>query len=156
MNKENIRSIRLVRQHMLLYSTFRRYLMFTNNIHQYKSNRISGNQYLMLASYYSKYCSKSGKMMLLTIKQNLWFMRDGAPPHFYLQASTFLNNVFVNRWIDRQTHSIDPLRPPDLKPLDFHWSHLKSIVYSTPLNNVDDLQHGWWEKKWIWDYLKNT
>jgi len=70
MNEENIRSIRLLRQHMLLYSTFRRYLMFTNNIHQYKLNRISGNQYLMLASYYSKYYSKNGKIPLI-IKQNL-------------------------------------------------------------------------------------
>ena len=34
-----------------------------------------------------------------------------------------------------------PPRSPDLNPLDFYfWGHLKSLVYSTPINNVEDLR----------------
>ncbi|KYN29267.1 hypothetical protein ALC57_01390, partial [Trachymyrmex cornetzi] len=35
-----------------------------------------------------------------------------------------------------------PLRSPDLNPLDyFLWGHLKSLVYTTPIENENDLRN---------------
>lgn len=61
----------------------------------------------------------------------IYFMHDGAPPHWGLQVRAFLNNMFGGRWIGRHpAPHIWPPRSPDLNPLDFFfWGALKSIVY---------------------------
>lgn len=72
---------------------------------------------------------------------NQWFMHDGAPPHFAIVVRNFLNATYNNKWIGRGGPVPWPPRSPDLNPLDFCiWGYLKSLVYSRPTNNVDDLQ----------------
>lgn len=77
----------------------------------------------------------------LHLIQNMWFMHDGAPPHFSLQARAILNQRFPNKWIGRGAATSWPARSPDLNPLDFYlWGHLKNIVYSRPVANVEILR----------------
>lgn len=76
----------------------------------------------------------------LAIRRNMYFMHDGAPPHFSVAVRNHLNNVFPNRWIGRGGYIAWPPRSPDLTPLDFHlWGHLKTLVYSTPVDTREEL-----------------
>lgn len=77
----------------------------------------------------------------LQTRLNMWFMHDGAPPHFSLMAREHLNNAYPNRWIGRGGPIPWPPRSPDLNPLDFFlWGHLKSLVYATPVETREELQ----------------
>lgn len=77
----------------------------------------------------------------LHLIQNMWFMHDGAPPHFALQARAILNQRFPNKWIGHGAATSWPARSPDLNPLDFYFcGHLKDIVYSRPIANVEILR----------------
>lgn len=78
----------------------------------------------------------------LLLRNQMWYMHDGAPSHFSILAREYLNEVYENRWIGRGGPQPWPPRSPDLNSLDFFmWGHLKSLVYTTPLNNVDDLRN---------------
>ena len=67
-------------------------------------------------------------------------MHDGALPHFALAARAILHQRFPNKWIGRQGPTQWPARFPDLNPFDFYlWGHLKAIVYSTPILNLEIL-----------------
>uniref|UniRef100_A0A8D9AAQ2 Histone-lysine N-methyltransferase SETMAR n=1 Tax=Cacopsylla melanoneura TaxID=428564 RepID=A0A8D9AAQ2_9HEMI len=69
------------------------------------------------------------------------FQQDGAPPHFARQVRDFLNIQF-RMWIGRRGHIEWPPRSPDLTPLDFFlWGYLKSKVYETPPNDIQDLKN---------------
>lgn len=71
---------------------------------------------------------------------NIQFQQDGAPPHWTVPVREYLNEVFPNRWIGRDGPTPWPARSPDLTPLDFFlWGYLKSKVYATPPQNLDDL-----------------
>lgn len=74
--------------------------------------------------------------------ENLWFMQDGAPPHYANQVRQYLDGTaFPNRWIGRRGSIEWPPRSPDLNPLDyFLWGHLKNVVYSTKPESLDDLK----------------
>uniref|UniRef100_V5GJV9 Transposable element Tc3 transposase n=1 Tax=Anoplophora glabripennis TaxID=217634 RepID=V5GJV9_ANOGL len=37
----------------------------------------------------------------LPLRLQMYFMHDGAPPHFSLAAREYLNNIYPNRWIGR-------------------------------------------------------
>ena len=66
----------------------------------------------------------------------------GAPAHFSLVAREFLNATYEDRWFGRGGPHLRPARSPDLNPLDFFlWSHLKSLVYTTAVENVEDLRN---------------
>lgn len=56
----------------------------------------------------------------LAIRRDMWFMHDGAPPHFSLDVRNHLNVNFPNRWIGRGNDAPVnwPPRSPDLTPLD--------------------------------------
>ena len=73
----------------------------------------------------------------------MWFMHYGAPAHFSLVAREFLNATYYeDRWIGRDGPHLWPARSPDLNPLDFFlWGHLKSLVYTTGVENVEDLKN---------------
>lgn len=68
-------------------------------------------------------------------------MHGGAPPHFSIIARQHIQNVYGNRWIVRGGPVPWPPRSPDFNPLDFYlWGHLKQLVYSRPIRNVDVLR----------------
>lgn len=70
-----------------------------------------------------------------------WFMHDGAPPHFAVAVREHLNRTFNARWIGRGGPVGWPPRSPDLTPLDyFLWGYLKSLVYATPVDDLDELR----------------
>ncbi|MBZ5796973.1 hypothetical protein K8353_43720, partial [Burkholderia contaminans] len=53
----------------------------------------------------------------------------------------YLDEVFPNRWIGRRGRIEWPARSPDLTPLDyFLWGYLKSKVYVTRPENLEDLK----------------
>ena len=69
------------------------------------------------------------------------FQQDGAPPHYALAVRAYLDVEFPGRWIGRRGPIEWPARSPDLTPLDFFlWGHLKSVVYKTPVADVNELK----------------
>ncbi|KAJ4438070.1 hypothetical protein ANN_14009 [Periplaneta americana] len=64
---------------------------------------------------------------------------NGAPPHWMLAVSEYLNHELPNRWIGRigaddQALFPWPTRSPDLTPCDFYlWGYIKDRVYVPPL-----------------------
>lgn len=71
----------------------------------------------------------------------MWFMHDGAPAHFHRNVREHLTLTFGDHWIGRGGPTPWPSRSPDFNPLDFWlWGHLKTIVYATPVNDVQTLQ----------------
>lgn len=77
----------------------------------------------------------------LNDRVRLWFMHDGAPPHFSINVREYLNQNYNDRWIGRGGPTAWPPRSPDLNPLDFCiWEYLKSLVYSRPVDNLADLR----------------
>lgn len=76
----------------------------------------------------------------LEIRNHMWFMHDGAPPHFSNLVRQHLSNTFGDRWIGRGGPILWPPRSPDMTPLDFFlWGNLKRLVYSTPVHTREDL-----------------
>jgi hypothetical protein len=77
----------------------------------------------------------------LNVRNSIWFMHDGAPPHFRLHVRDFLNQTFREKWIGRGGPTPWPPRSPDLNPIDFYvWGHLKSLVYERPIATRDELR----------------
>lgn len=77
----------------------------------------------------------------LQLRNNCFFMHDGAPAHYTLRVRELLNNIYGQNWIGRGGAIPWPARSPDLNPIDFYvWGHLKSMVYSMPINDVETLR----------------
>lgn len=77
----------------------------------------------------------------LQLRQNMWFMHDGAPAHFSVNVREHLNDSFQNQWIGRGGPVPWPARSPDLNPLDFYlWGHLKTLVYNSPIDTIEELE----------------
>ncbi|KAJ4431598.1 hypothetical protein ANN_20197 [Periplaneta americana] len=75
-------------------------------------------------------------------RQHIHFLHDGAPAHFSRTARRYLDRRFPNRWIGRGGRIAWPSRSPDLNPLDFYlWGHLKSLVYSSPVPDLESLRN---------------
>ena len=63
----------------------------------------------------------------LQLRVGMWFMHDGAPPHFSRVAYQYLTDHFPGKWIGRNGPVEWPLRSPDLNPIDFYlWGHVKN------------------------------
>jgi hypothetical protein len=76
----------------------------------------------------------------LDAREAMWFQQDGAPPHFNIAVRRHLDAHFPNRWIGRGGPIAWPPRSPDLTPPDFWlWGHIKTLVYTTPVDTRDDL-----------------
>ncbi|KAJ4428366.1 hypothetical protein ANN_24385 [Periplaneta americana] len=57
-------------------------------------------------------------------------------------ARRYLDRRFPDRWISRGGSIAWPPRSPDLNPLDFYlWGHLKSLVYSSPVPDLESLRN---------------
>lgn len=73
---------------------------------------------------------------------NMWFMHDGAPPHYSREVRAWLHENFPNKWIGRGADAPVhwPPRSPDLTPLDYSiWGILKEKVYSVPITTPEQL-----------------
>lgn len=53
------------------------------------------------------------------LRNTMWLLQDGAPPHFSLAVRQFLNETFPERWIGRGGFVQWAPRSPDLNPMDF-------------------------------------
>ncbi|KAJ4450932.1 hypothetical protein ANN_02367 [Periplaneta americana] len=75
-------------------------------------------------------------------RQHIHFLHDGAPAHFSRTARRYLDRRFPDRWIGRGDPISWPPRSPDLNPLDFYlWGQLKSLVYSSPVPDLESLRN---------------
>lgn len=56
----------------------------------------------------------------LLLRQDMWFMHDGAPPHFTLAVRRHLHEEYPDRWIGRGDDAPTnwPARSPDYLALD--------------------------------------
>lgn len=73
--------------------------------------------------------------------ERIWMQQDGAPPHYARNVRQYLDDNFPNRWIGRRGAIEWPARSPDLTPLDFFlWGHLKSQIYVSKPENVEELK----------------
>ena len=71
----------------------------------------------------------------------MFFMHDGAPPHFGRTVRFWLDEQIPGRWIGRRGSYDWPARSPDLTPCDFFlWGWAKEEVYRTKPSNLDELQ----------------
>jgi hypothetical protein len=76
-------------------------------------------------------------------QQRMWFMHDGAPPHFLCTVRQHLNQTSGERWTGRGGPVKWPARSDDLNPLNvWLWGHLYSLVYSAPIIELEVLQQG--------------
>lgn len=77
----------------------------------------------------------------LEVRGRMWFLHDGAPPHYRLVVRDYLTQLNGIRWIGRGGPVAWPPRSPDLNPLDFFlWGYLKNEVYQTEVDNIDVLR----------------
>ena len=73
--------------------------------------------------------------------RQIWWAQDGAPPHRRRIVPDHLTELFGDRVIALNRAVEWPPRSPDLTPLDFFlWGYLKSKVYQTPPENLDELE----------------
>ena len=71
----------------------------------------------------------------------LWLQQDGAPPHYAHHVRAWLDGNFPGQWIGRGGPVEWPPRSPDLTPLDFFlWGYIKTLVYETAPQDLEDLQ----------------
>ena len=74
--------------------------------------------------------------------ERLMWAQDGAPSHRFHMVSNLLNDMFDNRVIGLGYQVECPPWSPDLTPCDFFlWGYLKSKVFVSPPDSVDDLRH---------------
>ncbi|KAJ4433589.1 hypothetical protein ANN_15899 [Periplaneta americana] len=79
---------------------------------------------------------------LINRRQHIHFLHDGAPAHFSRTARRYLDRRFPDRWIGSSGPIAWPPRSPDLNPLDFYlWGHLKSLVYSSLVPDLESLRN---------------
>ncbi|GBO29597.1 hypothetical protein AVEN_4755-1 [Araneus ventricosus] len=75
-----------------------------------------------------------------TMRQTIWFQHDGAPVHFSREVPNHLDVRFGQESIGHGGPVRWSARTPDLSCLDFFlWEHMKTLVYVTPVDNVEEL-----------------
>lgn len=73
--------------------------------------------------------------------QELFYMQDGASPHYALIVRDFLNRQFPDRWIGRGGPIAWPPRSPDLTPMDFSvWGVIKDRAYAARPGSIQELR----------------
>ncbi len=61
----------------------------------------------------------------MALHRNVYFMHDGAPPHFGTQVRRFLDTTYTTRRISRHRLIEWPSPSPDLTPCDFFMGNIK-------------------------------
>ncbi|GBN58239.1 hypothetical protein AVEN_251660-1 [Araneus ventricosus] len=70
----------------------------------------------------------------------MWFQHDEASAHYSIDVRLRLNARYGQQWIGLGGPVLWHARSPDLTCLDgFLWGYVKSLVYETPANSVEDL-----------------
>ena len=73
--------------------------------------------------------------------QQGYFQQDGATSHCTQHTLNLLHEYYDDRVISRNTGIPYPPRSCDLTPCDFFlWPHLKNSIFSTPVNDLDELR----------------
>lgn len=102
-------------------------------------NRLNGENYLdFLRNTFPNLIED----LPLLLRHEMWFMHDGAPPHFSVNVRNYLDQEYPNQWIGRGNNCPQnwPPRSPDLNPCDFFlWGALKDKVYSSRVENRQEL-----------------
>lgn len=101
--------------------------------------RLNGEQYL---NFLQNSLPELFEDIPLNVRRDMWFMHDGAPPHFTISVRNFLHRQFPDRWIGRGRDAPVnwPARSPDITPMDFYlWSFMKKEVYATPVETREEL-----------------
>ncbi|KAJ8941821.1 hypothetical protein NQ318_006798 [Aromia moschata] len=102
-------------------------------------NHLDGNSYL---DFLQNTLPDLFDDLPLNLRNQMYFMHDGAPPHFARIVRQYLNEQFPGRWIGRGNNAPIswPPRSPDLNPYDFFiWDDLKQKVYSVSIENEEQL-----------------
>ena len=95
--------------------------------HFFFNDTVTGERYLNM--FNNDVLPSLLEMSEFNENQLIW-QQDGAPPHWYRPARTWLDNHFGQRWIGRNGPTAWPPRSPDLTVCDFWlWGHVKQIVY---------------------------
>ncbi|KAJ4441982.1 hypothetical protein ANN_11846 [Periplaneta americana] len=111
--------------------------------HVVKSNRLTGQAYTNFLENTIPHVLEDTPLIN---RQHILFLHDGAPAHFSRTARRYLDRRFPDRWIGRGGPIAWPprSRSPDLNPLDFYlWGYLKSLVYSSPVPDLESLRKLW-------------
>lgn len=96
----------------------------------------------LTAAQYLEQMSEYLEDIPLLNRLQVYFQQDGAPAHNAGVVKTYLDTEFPQRWMGTHGPIRWPPRSPDLTPLDFFlWGHLKSVVYDTEPQNLQDLQN---------------
>ena len=78
----------------------------------------------------------------------MWYLHDGAPPHFARPVTEWLNTHFPDQYVGRNGPVAWPPRLPDLNACDFSmWSWMKQLVYGNRQcpETIKDLQQQFME-----------
>ena len=71
---------------------------------------------------------------------SIWYPVCGAPAHFTLPESQWIDQHLPGRWIGMGSPVAWPARSPDLTPLDFfHWGCMRENVYETEIESREEL-----------------
>lgn len=73
--------------------------------------------------------------------EDMFFMQDGAPPHYATVVRDWLDLNFAGKWIGRRGSVEWPARSPDLTPPDFFlWGYVKNFVYGLKPQTLVELE----------------
>ena len=87
-------------------------------LHPYHiQNRLNVVQYLQFLNNVLK--DQLDVEVLLGERVCMWYLLDGAPPHFDKPVAQWLNNHIPNQWVGRNGPVAWSPRSPDLNPCDF-------------------------------------
>jgi len=103
----------------------------------YQENLTAAGYLQFLRSYLTDYIDENISINSLN---DLWFQKDGAPPHNARRVTDYLQELFPQRLIGNDGTIRCPARSPDLSPLDFYlWGTMKDLIYKTVPTDINEL-----------------
>lgn len=78
----------------------------------------------------------------LHTRQRMWFQHDDAPPHYERNVRTYLDQIFLNRWIGCERPMFWPPRSPDFSSINFYlWGFTKNAIYARQPTTRNDMKN---------------